>query len=204
MWYFSHTVVSYNFDFNTKSGHLLFIGHTPAHVGSVDISPSPTFELWVEENLDNTTIRAFRWVSSQRSSGDSKWSHDFTWISLSCCCVFFAVVVAFPLPGCDSLAAGIVYPSHDGTMHSLNNECLHIIHNVFTLRRGVHAVPVQRSASGRLLDAWLIFTVLLQKWTYCGLMLHKTCFSVNSCGLGFAKHCSAQARNLYVRTYVRN
>lgn len=67
----------------------------------------------------------------------------------------------------------------------------------FTLRESEHIVLVQPSASGRILDAWLIFTVLLKKWTYCGVMLHKTpsCFSIHSCGLRFTKktcQCSGQ------------
>lgn len=56
----------------------------------------------------------------------------------------------------------------------LNNEITHS-QCLFTPRRGRHIVLVKPSASGSILDTKYIFTVLLKKWTYCGVMLLCTC-----------------------------
>lgn len=70
MWCFSYTVVSCNF--NTKSGHLFFTGLTKIHVGSVVISHTEVFELWVEDSFDNTAPS-----SSQQNIPPSEQSMQF-------------------------------------------------------------------------------------------------------------------------------
>lgn len=165
MWRFSHTVVSCSADLNTKSGHLLLTGHIPIYVSTVGYSHIQVFDLWVKDSFDNAAPSysnqgvppgklsiQFRRCQIVRARADH-WSHYSTWILLSWCCVVACICGC--APSAKPLGSRNAYSSHDGTMHSLNNDCLHIIQCVFTLRRGVHIVHVQPSDSGRILNTCL-------------------------------------------------
>lgn len=94
-----------------------------------------------------TAIRASLQVSSQCGPRDAKmvpskaehWSRycpvhlDIVLLLLCSTCIDFCT------PSAKSLGSWNAYSSHDGTMQSLNNECLHIIHSVFyTEKRRTH------------------------------------------------------------------
>lgn len=137
MWRCSH---SYNVDLDTKSGHLLLIDHTPAYVGTVGNSHSQVFELRVEDSFDNAYSHhgvppskqsvQFRRCQMVRSRADH-WSRYSTWILFSWCCV--VTWISCCAPSAKSLGSCNAYSSHDSTMHSLNNDCLHIIQCFFFL-----------------------------------------------------------------------
>lgn len=106
---------------------------------------------------NRTSLRVSSRCSSEKAKRCDRKPSTEAISLLMLCCTFISYCAPFANP----LGSWNAYSSHDGTMHSLNNEYVHRIHSFCTLRRSIHCCPCPILCFR--VNTGYIFTVLLKK-----------------------------------------